>query len=62
MLERSTKEISQFIHKQVALKQAGKQDLRENLRKQDQLLAKVNRILDEVQEIKKYWESTAAGN
>ncbi len=59
LLERTATEISQLIQKQMALKQAGEQDLKENLKKQDQLLAKVNRILDEVQEIKNYWETTA---
>lgn len=62
MLERTTHEISQLIQKQVALKQVGEQDWQANLKKQDQLLAEVNQILDEVQEIKNYWEATVANN
>lgn len=62
ILERTANEISQLIQKQVALKQLGEQDFKENSLKQEQLLRQVNQIIDEVQKIKNYWEATATGD
>lgn len=62
ILDQTAQEISQLIQKHVALKQKGEQVLNDNLRKQEQLLTEANRILDEVQEIKSFWEEPISTN
>ena len=51
-----------MIKKHVALKQQGEQNFNENLLKQEHQVAEINKVLDEVQKIKIFWETTAAVN
>jgi predicted GTPase len=62
LLERTANEILQLIQKQVTLKQQGEQNFKATLAKQERLVKQVNRIVDEIQSIKNFWEETAGAN
>lgn len=62
ILNRTADEIEQLIKKHVALKQDGEHDFNENLVRQEYQAAEVNKVMDEIQKIKNFWEAPAAVN